>query len=108
MDLTDVENTCKKIVELRTKRLALQEEINKNVADVLAYMNSMGKRTLKVGKFSVEIATRVRRNFDFDYLDRLQADGLIPITAMSKSEYQRLMVMSGANMRIENGRFVYD
>jgi hypothetical protein len=108
MDYVALEKKCQKIVELRTKRLALQEEINKSVGEVLEYMNSQGKRNMKVGKFSLEVAKRVRREFDFDALDKMQSQGLLPNAVMSKKEYQRLLITSSKNMKLVNGKFVYD
>jgi hypothetical protein len=106
MDLIDLEKKCQKIVELRTKRLALQTEINKNVAEVLEYMNSNNKKMLKVNKYSVEIVKRIRRKFDFDFLDKLQLQGFLPQTAMSKSEYFRLLIMSSENIKLVGNKFV--
>lgn len=108
MDIISLEKKCQKIVELRTKRLVLQDEINKSVKEVIDYMNSQDKKNLKVGHYSLELKKRVRRNFDFDFLDKLQSQGFLPESAMSKEEFVRLLITSSKNMKLVNGRFVYD
>jgi len=106
MDIIDVEKKCQKIIELRTKRLAIQQEINKYVAEVLAFMHERDKRTLKIGKYTVEISKRTKRKFDFDFLDKLQAQGILPQSAMSKEDYDRLLIVSSANIQLVGNKFM--
>lgn len=108
MDIIALEKKCQKIIDLRTKRLALQEEINKSVQEVLDYMHTQNKRTLKIGKYSLEIGKRIRREFDFEFLDKLQSQGIIPIVAMNKKEYERLLITSSKNIKLVGNKFVVE
>jgi len=108
MDRLDLEKKCKRIVDLRTQRLRIQEDINKEVADVLAHMKLIDKKNIKVGEYSIEISKRLRREFDFAFLDELQRKGLLPLTAMKKSEFDRLLITTSKKMKLVDGKFVYE
>lgn len=106
MNVIELEKMAKKVIELRYKRSKMQDEINKLVTQITEHMNSQNKRILKAGRYSLEIANRIRRDFDFDALDRLQAQGLIKPEVMKKYTYQRLLITSGSEMKLEGNKFV--
>jgi hypothetical protein len=106
MNVTEYEKTAKKILELRHRRKRLQEEINELVSLIITWMKSDDKRILKAGSYSLEIASRIRRDFDFEALDRLQAQGYIKPEVMKKYTYERLLITSGSKMRLDGNKFV--
>lgn len=106
MDRLDVEKKAKEIIRLRTERKKLQTKINSLVSEITDYMTTEKKRIMKAGSYSLEIATRIRRDFDFDALDRLQAKGLIPEKTMKKYTYERLLITTGKDMKLEGNKFV--
>lgn len=108
MNLIDLEKKCKIIIELREKRNKIQQEINKNVKEVLTIMNNEKKKNMKVGKYSLEIKKMIRRRFDFDLLDNLQKKGIIPENAMKKEEYERLLITTSKKIKLVDGKFVFE
>jgi 1,2-phenylacetyl-CoA epoxidase catalytic subunit len=106
MDIIDVENKCKEISELRKRRYALQQDINKLVSQVTEFMKKDNKNRLKVGTYSIELAKRIRRDFDFKFLDELQEKGLLPESKMKKSHYERLLITSAQTLKLVGNKFV--
>lgn len=112
MNLEQIEQKSKKVFELRKKRFQIQEEINKYVKEIMESMDKESKTKMKSAKYSLEIVRRIRRDIDFDYLDKCVADGKIPESAFKKSHYRRLLITSGEDnsgkkMVLEGNRFVY-
>jgi hypothetical protein len=108
MTLIDLEKRCKKIVDLRAKKQKIQQDINKEVLEVLTYMNDNNKKNIKIGDYSIEVVKMIRRNFDFKFLDDLQNRGIIPIEKMNKVEYQRVLIATAKNIKLIDGKFVYE
>lgn len=106
MNVIEIEKTAKKILELRYKRKKLQDDINLLVNDIMKEMKSQNARILKAGSYSLEIVSRTRRDFDFDALDKLQAQGLIKPEVMKKWKYDRLLITSGTEIKLEGNKFV--
>jgi len=50
----------------------------------------------------------IRRKFDFKFLDDLQTRGVIPIDKMSKTEYERVLITASKNIKLVDGKFVYE
>lgn len=106
MNKIELEKEIADIYVLRGKKSAIARQIKEKVDKVVGHMKNMGKRTLKTPNYSVEIMTRIRRDMDFDKLDRLQEKGLIPKEAMQKSEYERLVISTHQNMKLVDGKWV--
>jgi hypothetical protein len=106
MDYVGAEEKCKKISELRKKRFVVQQEINKIVAEVTEYVKNENKSRMKIGEYSLEIAKRIRRDFDFKFLDELQARGIIPESKMKKSYFERLLITSAQSIKLVGNKFV--
>jgi hypothetical protein len=106
MNTLDIEKKAKEIIKLRTERKKMQTKINGLVSEITTYMNSKEKRILKAGSYSLEIATRIRRDFDFKALDDLQAKGLISEKVMKKYTYDRLLITTGKDIELKGNRFI--
>lgn len=106
MDIVEVETKCKKISQLRKQRHALQQEINKIVGEVSDYIKKENKIRMKVGTYSLEIVKRIRRDFDFKFLDELQQKGIIPEAKMKKSYFERLLITSAQSLKLVGNKFV--
>lgn len=113
MNYTDVEKKAKEILRLRKQRADLQEEINKHVNEIMAYMSAQDKRILKVSNYSLEIAKRIKREINFEYLDMMVDAGKIPESAFKKTFYHRLLITSsvspdGKKMTLKGNKFVVE
>lgn len=108
MTLIDLEKSSKKIIDLRTKKQKIQQEINAEVLAVLTYMNNNNKKNIKIGDYSIEVVKMIRRNFDFKFLDELQVKGIIPKDKMSKVEYERVLITTAKKIKLIDGKFVYE
>ena len=106
MNVIELEEKAKKIIKFRTERKKIQAQINVLVAEIISYMDNISKKRFVAGSYSFEIATRIRRDFDFKALDELQAKGLIPEKTMKKSTYDRLLITSGKNLDLIDGKWV--
>ena len=106
MNKIELEKEIADIYTLRGKKSAIARQIKEKVDKVFAQMKSVGKKTLKTSNYSVEIMTRIRRDMDFDQLDKLQEKGLIPKEVMQKSEYERLVISTHQNMELVDGKWV--
>ena len=102
----DIEKASKSIVELRTQRKRLQDKINILVDKVSKYMKDNNKRILKAGSYSIELAPRLRREFDFDALDRLQKKGIITHDMMKTHTYERLLITSSHTIGLADGKWI--
>ena len=106
MNVLELEKTAKKILELRFRKNKMQDEINVLVKGITEHLKSQNKRIAKAGSYSLEVATRIRRDFDFEALDKLQAEGYIKQEIMKKYTYERLLITSGSDMKLEGNKFV--
>jgi len=113
MDYIKIEQKAKTILRLRKERADLQEEINKHVNEIMALMDEEKRRIFKTGNYSLEIAQRIKRDINFDLLDKAVNDGLIPESAFKKSHYRRLLITSshlpsGQKMTLKGNKFVVE
>lgn len=106
MDYSKLEAKCKRIVELRQKRNVLQTEINSLTKEVTAELESQNNNRLKMGDLTIELVKKIRRDLDFNFLDELQAKGLLPVTKMSKSYYTRLLITTADSIQLVGNKFI--
>ena len=106
MNKLDIEKTIKEIHTLRSQKNDLAKHIKEKVDNILSHMRNVNKRALRTPDYSVERITRIRRNMDFEGLDTLLDQGIIPKQYIIKAEYERLLISTHKNMKLVKGKWV--
>lgn len=107
-----MENLAQEIIDLRTKRKEIQAQINEKVDKVKDFLKKRNKNAMQIGRFSVRLAQRIKRDIDFKYLEKMVKAGEIPETKFKPKTYHNLMITStkredGKEMKLKGNKFVY-
>lgn len=113
MEITELEKKARKIIELRYKRSKLQKEINELVNEIIRYMDKQEKQKMKFSKYSFELVKRIKREINFNLIDKCITDGLIPESAFKKTFYRRLLITSSVEqlnnkLILKGNKFIVD
>lgn len=107
MDMSEIEVLADKIRALRRKSEQLKAEIRSEAGKLKEELAKRGVSNLKTSIHSIELARKIRRDFDFAALDRLG----LPEDVMKKRYYSVVYIkslISGKKPKLEGNKFVYD